>query len=76
MQHSKVRERICAANLYDVVLWEYYYSAAQKAITQRPRIISALEICDSRSLHFCASRSLHLCANRGIYRKGARNRLF
>ena len=43
MQHSKVREHNCAANLNDVVLWEYYYSAAQKAIAQMPRLISAQE---------------------------------
>ena len=42
MQHSKVRKGICAVNLKDVVLWKYNYSAAQKAIAQRPRLISAL----------------------------------
>ena len=48
MQHSKVRKGICAVNLKDVLLWKYNYSAAQKAIAQRPRLISALEICASR----------------------------
>ena len=50
MQHSKVRKGICrkdgtsrAAKLNDVLLWKYNYSAAQKAIAQRPRFISALE---------------------------------
>ena len=48
MQHSKVRKGICAVNLKDVVLWEYYYRAAQKAIAQMPSLISALEICAIR----------------------------
>ena len=43
MQHSKERKGICAANLNNVVLWKYNYSAAQKAIAQRPSLISALE---------------------------------
>ena len=42
MQHSKVRKGIYAANLNDAVLWKYDYSAAQKAIAQRPRLASAL----------------------------------
>ena len=44
MQHSKVRKVICAAILKDVVLWKYNYSAEQKAIAQRPHLISALMI--------------------------------
>ena len=43
MQHRKVRKGICAAELKDVVLWKYHYSAAQKAVAQKPRLISALE---------------------------------
>ena len=43
MQYRKVRKGICADNLNDVVLWKYHYSPAQKAIAQRPRLISALE---------------------------------
>ena len=42
MQHCKVRNGICAINLNDAVLWKYNYSAAQKAIAQRPRLISEL----------------------------------
>ena len=54
MQHSKVRKGVFAVNLNTVLLWKYNYSAAQKAIAQRPRLISALEICASRqSLLFC-----------------------
>ena len=43
MQHSKVRKGICAVNLKDVVLRKYHYSATQKAVAQKPRLISALE---------------------------------
>ena len=43
MQHSKVRKGISVANLNYFLLWEYNYSAAQKAIAQRPRFISAVE---------------------------------
>ena len=49
MQYRKLRTSIClkdgtsrAANLNDVMLWEYNYSATQKAIAQKPRLISAL----------------------------------
>ena len=42
MQYRKLRKSICAANLNDVMLWEYNYSATQKAIAQKPRLISAL----------------------------------
>ena len=48
MQHSKVREHNCAANLNDVVLWKYNYSAAQKAVAQRPILISELEFASLR----------------------------
>ncbi len=44
MQHSQVRKGICAVNLNDVLLWKYNYSAAQKAIVQRPSLIYALVI--------------------------------
>ena len=50
MQHIKVRTGICAANLNDVVLCKYNYSAARKAIAQRPRLISVREICACRSI--------------------------
>ena len=49
MQHIKVRNGICrkdgtsrAVNLNNALLWKYNYSTAQKAIAQRPRLISEL----------------------------------
>ncbi len=43
MQHSKVREGICAANLAYAPARKDNDSFAQKAPAQRPRLISALE---------------------------------
>ena len=43
MRHSKVSKEICVTNLNNVVIWKYNCSAAQKAILQRPRLISELE---------------------------------
>jgi len=44
MQYRKVRKFICAADLNDVELWNYNFSAAQKAMAQRFHLISALVI--------------------------------
>ena len=46
MQTRKVRKGICAANLNDLVLWNIIRTA-QKAIAQKFRLISELEICAS-----------------------------
>ena len=48
MQLRKLRTGICAANLNDVMSWEYNDNAAQKAIAQKPRLISALEFASLR----------------------------
>ena len=49
MQHSKIRKGIFAVNLNTVLLWKYNYSAAQKAIAQRPRLISAFTLYFNKS---------------------------
>ena len=41
MQYRKVRKGICAANLNDAPARKDNDSIAQKAIAQRPRVISA-----------------------------------
>ena len=44
MQYRKVRKGICTADLNDVELWNYNYSAAQKAMAQRFHLISSVVI--------------------------------